>query len=68
MIRACFAEKKHIGIPFESQCKRGKGDGKSLEKMKMGRRITLVETGVVKVLKVAAAHDVGRAINPVGCE
>ncbi len=26
------------------------------------------ETGVVKVLKVAAAHDVGRAINPVGCE
>jgi len=26
------------------------------------------ETGVVKVLKVAAAHDVGRAINPMGCE
>ena len=26
------------------------------------------ETGVVKILKVAAAHDVGRAINPVGCE
>jgi len=26
------------------------------------------ETGVVKVLKIAAAHDVGRAINPVGCE
>jgi carbon-monoxide dehydrogenase large subunit len=25
------------------------------------------ETGVVKVLKVAAAHDVGRAINPMGC-
>ena len=26
------------------------------------------ETGVVRVIKVAAAHDVGRAINPVGCE
>ncbi len=26
------------------------------------------ETGIVKVLKVAAAHDVGRAINPMGCE
>ena len=26
------------------------------------------ETGAVKVLKIAAAHDVGRAINPVGCE
>lgn len=26
------------------------------------------ETGIVKILKVAAAHDVGRAINPVGCE
>ncbi|MEW6673069.1 MAG: xanthine dehydrogenase family protein molybdopterin-binding subunit [Thermodesulfobacteriota bacterium] len=26
------------------------------------------ETGVVKVLKVAAAHDIGRAINPTGCE
>ncbi len=26
------------------------------------------ETGVVKVIKVAAAHDVGRAINPVTCE
>jgi carbon-monoxide dehydrogenase large subunit len=26
------------------------------------------ETGVVRVLKVAAAHDVGRAINPVTCE
>jgi carbon-monoxide dehydrogenase large subunit len=27
-----------------------------------------IETGVVKVLKVAAAHDIGRAINPLGCE
>jgi carbon-monoxide dehydrogenase large subunit len=27
-----------------------------------------VETGVVKVIRVAAAHDVGRAINPMGCE
>ncbi len=26
------------------------------------------ETGVVKVLKVAAAHDVGQAINPMACE
>ncbi len=26
------------------------------------------ETGVVKVLKIAAAHDVGKAINPVLCE
>jgi carbon-monoxide dehydrogenase large subunit len=26
------------------------------------------ETGVVKVLRVVAAHDVGRAINPVTCE
>jgi len=26
------------------------------------------ETGMVKVLKVAAAHDVGRAINPMLCE
>ena len=26
------------------------------------------ETGVVKVLKIAAAHDVGKAINPLGCE
>ncbi|MBW2307786.1 MAG: molybdopterin-dependent oxidoreductase [Deltaproteobacteria bacterium] len=26
------------------------------------------ETGVVKVLKIVAAHDVGRAINPLGCE
>ena len=26
------------------------------------------ETGAVKVIKVAAAHDVGRAINPVTCE
>ena len=26
------------------------------------------ETGIVRVLKVAAAHDVGRAINPVLCE
>jgi carbon-monoxide dehydrogenase large subunit len=25
-------------------------------------------TGVVKVLKIAAAHDVGKAINPLGCE
>ena len=27
-----------------------------------------IETGVVKVLKVAAAHDVGHAINPTACE
>ena len=27
-----------------------------------------IETGVVKVLKVAAAHDVGHAINPIACE
>ena len=27
-----------------------------------------VETGIVKVLKVVAAHDVGKAINPMGCE
>ncbi len=27
-----------------------------------------IETGVVKVLKIAAAHDVGKAINPLGCE
>jgi CO/xanthine dehydrogenase Mo-binding subunit len=27
-----------------------------------------VETGAVKVLKIAAAHDVGRAINPALCE
>ena len=27
-----------------------------------------IETGVVKVLKVAAAHDIGRAINPLNCE
>jgi carbon-monoxide dehydrogenase large subunit len=26
------------------------------------------ETGRVNVLRIAAAHDVGRAINPVGCE
>jgi CO/xanthine dehydrogenase Mo-binding subunit len=26
------------------------------------------ETGVVKVLKIAAAHDVGTAVNPMGCE
>jgi carbon-monoxide dehydrogenase large subunit len=26
------------------------------------------ETGVVKVLKIVAAHDVGTAINPIGCE
>jgi len=26
------------------------------------------ETGVVKVLKIAASHDVGKAINPLGCE
>jgi len=26
------------------------------------------ETGTIQVLKVAAAHDVGRAINPVTCE
>jgi CO/xanthine dehydrogenase Mo-binding subunit len=26
------------------------------------------ETGIVKVLRVGAAHDVGRAINPMGCE
>jgi carbon-monoxide dehydrogenase large subunit len=27
-----------------------------------------IETGGVKVLKVVAAHDVGRAINPITCE
>ena len=27
-----------------------------------------IETGVVKVLKIAAAHDVGQAINPLTCE
>jgi carbon-monoxide dehydrogenase large subunit len=27
-----------------------------------------IETGIVKVLKIAAAHDVGRAINPMLCE
>jgi carbon-monoxide dehydrogenase large subunit len=27
-----------------------------------------VETGVVKVVKVVASHDVGRVINPVSCE
>ncbi len=26
------------------------------------------ETGVVRVLKIVAAHDVGTAINPIGCE
>ncbi len=26
------------------------------------------ETGVVRIVKVAAAHDVGRAINPTTCE
>jgi carbon-monoxide dehydrogenase large subunit len=27
-----------------------------------------IETGVVKVLKIAAAHDVGKAVNPALCE
>ena len=27
-----------------------------------------LETGIVKVLRVVAAHDVGKAINPMGCE
>jgi CO/xanthine dehydrogenase Mo-binding subunit len=27
-----------------------------------------IETGIVKVLRVAAAHDMGKAINPMGCE
>jgi carbon-monoxide dehydrogenase large subunit len=27
-----------------------------------------VETGVIRVLRVAAAHDVGRAVNPITCE
>jgi CO/xanthine dehydrogenase Mo-binding subunit len=27
-----------------------------------------IQTGVVKVLKIVAVHDVGRPINPVGCE
>ncbi len=27
-----------------------------------------METGVVKVIKIAAAHDVGRAIHPLACE
>jgi carbon-monoxide dehydrogenase large subunit len=27
-----------------------------------------IETGVVRLIKVAAAHDVGRAINPTTCE
>lgn len=27
-----------------------------------------IETGIVRVLKIAAAHDVGRAINPMLCE
>ena len=27
-----------------------------------------IETGAVRVIKVVAAHDVGRAINPVACE
>ena len=27
-----------------------------------------LETGMVKVLRVVAAHDVGKAINPMGCE
>lgn len=27
-----------------------------------------IETGIVKVIKVAAAHDLGKAINPMGCE
>ncbi len=27
-----------------------------------------VETGVIRVVRVAAAADIGRAINPVGCE
>jgi CO/xanthine dehydrogenase Mo-binding subunit len=27
-----------------------------------------IETGVVKVLRIAAAHDLGRAINPMTCE
>jgi len=27
-----------------------------------------IETGVVKVLKVVSAHDVGKAINPMSCE
>jgi carbon-monoxide dehydrogenase large subunit len=27
-----------------------------------------IETGVVKVLRIAAAHDVGRAIHPALCE
>jgi CO/xanthine dehydrogenase Mo-binding subunit len=26
------------------------------------------QTGTVKVLKIAAAHDVGKAINPLGCQ
>ena len=27
-----------------------------------------LETGIIRVLKVAAAHDLGKAINPTGCE
>ena len=27
-----------------------------------------VETGIIRVLRVIAAHDVGKAINPMGCE
>ena len=27
-----------------------------------------MKTGIVKVLRVVAAHDVGKAINPMGCE
>jgi carbon-monoxide dehydrogenase large subunit len=26
------------------------------------------ETGIIRVIKVAAAHDLGKAINPIGCE
>ena len=27
-----------------------------------------VETGIVKMLRFVAAHDMGKAINPIGCE
>jgi len=48
------------------------GQGFPISTYAFGAQVAVVEvdieTGVIKVLKVGAAHDVGRAINPLGVE
>jgi CO/xanthine dehydrogenase Mo-binding subunit len=78
LLRACArmgVPRSHLGVyhaPAGEPVDLQTGSGKVFPDYTFGAHAAEVEvdteTGVVRVLKLAAAHDVGRAINPVSVE